>query len=1127
MRTTKKLLMVLVLAVVFVVALVATAFAAIPSGIKVGDTANGWTEDYKSTYEDIDNPANGWIRFTGSGRTDPLCRVQAGAETTVLVSTSGAHLYYNKTTKTGVLVATGNMAGDHGESSSAYLSSFTKSIPAAYYIVDKWADIEKKFAAGNEVWDGRIGDTGYPTSLDGTGSGGTWTYVYLIKSDYDALKPVFDTIDADETMDATAKKNAKATEAAKYSNRYQNKNVAEEGAIWTLGYLFKLISADQENYPLETLEFRVKKGASGSFQNFTFHLATADSIKTIKLDSRIKLYAPQTMSDGSRGLFQDLPQLVSLGHVVYEDYTGKYSLDSAKGATYEEGKVNLSGFTNPGSNITHSGVLQKNTSITDVIWYSAFVNGSSDLSGAIEILAFRDCTSLKTVTLTAPLTAIKANAFNGCTSLATIYLKGGVAAGATVDPTAFTSAKQAIKVYVYSEADEAKAKAIFADFANITVENKSATADAIRADGYSIRIDDTDAFYKGPALRAEFTIFQSNIDDALAKEGKILSNYGVVVFSENVLNREYSGNVEAIKAAIQDGLTEEEQKMIKIVSAANGPWVNKVYDENKNLVSATFAAAITGIGEDHYDSAVYTYAFAEWTKDGEKSYTYTTYVSERVAGKSAHSLYDATVFAFSNGVVNSQNFVMSTGVELWDILEKGAFTITKDDITAPNENLQIKYDLDNDTFTYLNEPLRAWKFSKYDTWSPYNPSWDAYGNYVEEESTTNVLWSILRDGDDLIVAYRRDPDAEANATAFIPTIHEGKLASAPYCSEYFDGIELVWEGGKQVPKERFVDTAGGNGIVKGSYVYTPIVSESVEERITTLVVDYGITNFKYRALGNSKTPSLTKIIYPENVSASSGLLAGNSYIESFIYAPVGIHQLPTETWAEGFGPVADLSGLKSFSFASAFDGCYKIQNLLLPQMTKSSTDIQTTFNGMRALKRAWTCGSPVPNEGTLDFSKTRITTICKRSFADFQMSKTMDLTLIMPETFTGIAAYSLKLSEKDACSEVFGKDLAYTIDLGENVAALTSSTKGLLLFYERMLEANNDLDNNGKLGNQANYKGTGDVVYLVYELEDAQADNMNKIMITCKVNGVKQTLSLADWRTYCIDNDLYETTLAE
>ena len=56
-----------------------------------------------------------------------------------------------------------------------------------------------------------------------------------------------------------------------------------------------------------------------------------------------------------------------------------------------------------------------------------------------------------------PKTMNLQNAFDTCTSLTTIDLKKGVAEGATIVSSAFTNAKQAITVYVYSAEDVARA----------------------------------------------------------------------------------------------------------------------------------------------------------------------------------------------------------------------------------------------------------------------------------------------------------------------------------------------------------------------------------------------------------------------------------------------------------------------------------------------------------------------------------------------------------------------------------------------------------------------------------------------------------------------------------------------
>lgn len=1103
MKTTRKIILVFALALVFIATLAVTAFAAFPAGVKSGET--GWVE---STYDDIDTE-DGWVLYAiGNSATNPLVRVQTGAEATTLVNApGGANFYYNKTLKKGVIITFGSLAGDHNDQGQIYRSAFTKSIPAAYFIVDKWDSIVTHFESSDAVWSSRIQGTGYPTSLDGTGSGGTWTYVYVQKSDYELMKTEFATIDADTTTTDDAKKNAKATVAANYSSFYQNKNVAEEGALWTLGYLFVLMSNDTESYPFDSLEFRVKDGASGSFQNFGFVLQNADTVKSIYIDSKITYLAPQSFSDGTRAIFKGLKGLTSLGHVVYEDYSGAYNLE-AEGSTFESGKVNVSGFTTTDAS-TKSGIFMGSTSITDAVWYNSFTDTKTpaDLSGEIDILAFSGCTSLKTVTLTAPLTAIKTNAFQKCTALTTIDLKGGVGESVSIDSTAFASTTQEITVYVYSTDDATKATAAFAPFSNVKVENlnPSYMGEAITADGYSIRINDNTATYKGPALRAEFTLLKSKVDTVKSNEGYDLADYGVVVFSEKTLTS--YGSVDAIYAAIQAGLDETAQKKIKVVSAASGPYV-KVH-ENGDI---TFAAAITGIPEANYDSAVYTYAYTAWSNGTETKYSYITYTSSRVAGKQAHSLYDATVYAFANGIVNSQNFTMSTNVDLWDILSVGAFSITDGEQSgvksyADSVTLDVQYTFDeNNKFTYLDLPLYAWNY--YKSSATGSTAWNSRAHSLEATSSTNVNWSILRDGDDLIVVYRAKDEA---TDAVLPELRDRSYGGfAPYSSNYMTP-GWAWVTAENANVAQVTDKALVYGDTTTNYfcstqkIYSPILTEANENKITTIVLDYGIDKISGGAFENTTAASITTIVYPEGVTVGGKLLQYDYYVDTVIYASDNKTSITADTQAAGFGGIADLSGLSGFSLSYAFSEAQKVENVILPTTVNNWSGLEEAFKKAYCIKRVWSVGAAVPADGTVDLTgASGLRSLAKNCFTDMSKYATVTKpTIIMPASFVGVNTYAYQLKEGDACSQVFGADMEFTVVLN-NVDALTGSAAtansdySLMMFYDVLLAC-------GTASRADNF----DHLTFVYDL-----DGNGEI-------GEGESMSIADWRTYLVSEQLY------
>lgn len=1118
MKTTRKILLALVIALAFVAVFAVAAFAAMPTGQTKAE-ATEWEENYADIAE-----GDGWVLLTTTDSLDPLCRVQSGEETTTLVKAPGGKFYYNKTLKKVVVIGSGTLAGDYADATSVSASSFTKSIPVAYCIEDKWEAIEAHFVSGDTAWSYKIQGTGYPTTIGGEDTGGgTGTLVYVIKSDYEKMKAAFDEIDADTTLTDEEKKLAKVEVAVPYASRYHNKNVAEEGAMWTLGYLFMQMAADQTNYPFETLEFRVAKGGSLTLQNFAFILQNADSVKTIMLDSRIVSVAPQPKEDGSRGLFRSLAKLVSLGHVVYEDYSGNFKT-GVEGATFVDGKVNVSGFTKI-TTTGHYGIFIESSSITDVIWFDSFKYGSAETAGNIDDVAFKNCTSLKTITLTAPLTAIKANAFNTCSALTTIDLKGGVAAGATVDSTAFTKATQDITVYVYTSLDEAKANALFAGFENITVVNKSPLKNPVISEGFQIRVHD----YSG--LRSIFTLDASVVAE---NTGYTLADYGVITFSEaTLLNAELYNN--DLGALLADALSANPTNATKVykTSVMEANRFVEVFDANETVEGQmyadevgdkTFCVTLTNIPDKNVMDAVYSVAYTVWEGTNGTDYTFTIYASENedTLGKSAFSLYDVTVSMFVNGVVNTQTVTDDKGNVwqccLWDVLDNGALSVTASDVTTPNTNLTVGYaftDEDGDettaeTFTYANKPLRAWKMCRVSSRTvdgveesylelQNTTSWNSVGHYVEGDNTntTNVVWSLLKYNDSLIAVYRRDPDATASEVAMIPSLCS-TAAPAPFDASYFGNSKLVDSTGILIDGSSANYTAG---LLRDATVYTPILSAANEAKITTLVIDYGVNSLNIRPFDFASVATLDTIVYPEGVSGGGQIFQGCKKVSTVIFASDSKASLTAATQVEGFGNIVDLSGLVTLGSSNfAFSGATLFENIILPKAMKWNSGAQEFLNGCSSLKRVWTIGQDVPDAGVVDLSMVTqgVLGFCKNALTDIPAGT----TFILPSSFRGVSNSAYNLKEANPSSQAFGVDTAYTFDLGSNIGALyysaTTEDYGILQYYDKL-------------------KSLGS--------SDARYDNIDKITVVCdvEVEGVmvEYSMSIADWRTYCVAQGLY------
>ncbi len=1104
MRTTRKILLALVLTLAMVAVLSVCAFAFdintdLPAGVTNEDAK--WKA---SGYSDVDTE-EGWYMIS-SGDTD-YSTPDGGFPT--FASLNSARFYWNKTTGEAVwLVTATNMSGDSGEETVYSVKNPTTGAKQKFYAYAScFVDVTNKtnntfktgFASGKtEISQYVTQDaTKYPIYNSyitaGTASK-QWSNVYVTADAYAAFvayKAELGYAEEDAAVSDTAHQNLLVEWAYNNIAGYKNaRNCQEAGALYRMAWVFQQLA--NNGYVFKTLEIRAAKGITPYYGTVGL-VSKLIEAETILFDSKID---DLRLTNTGRGLFIGNSALTTLAHVTYDaEMTGAYT------GNVTEGVVNLSGFakatpyTPSSTTYVFSEGLQ-DAGMTDLVWFNSLKSGDTEYAGVIDYRALYGAASLKTLTLTAPLTSIAQQGLRDCKALATIDLRGGVAEGAKVHSEAFYNVKQAITVYVYSAADESRANAIFASWSNVTVVNNSSTEGSIRADGYSIRIDDTSALYKGPALRAEFTLLKEKVDEVKTKEGYDLADYGMVVFSEATFNA--YGSLDAIVAAITEGLDETAQKKIKMVSAANGPYVSVSATGDK-----TFAAAITGIPEANYDSAIYTYAYAAWSNGAETKYTYTTYTSTRVTGKQAHSLYDATVYAFANGIVNSQNFKMSTDVELWDILQKGAFSITDGDQKAFASTITptVKYEFDAENkFTYLDLPLYAWNIYKN---ASGNTVWNSCAYDLEAESSTNVAWSLLRDGNDLVVVYRRADGAAEDAVATLPMIIDRSYGGyAPYSSNYFTPAT---QGKGVIDVALEYGNADTNGFYKYPTIHSPILSDANEAKITAIVIDYGVNKINASAFENTTVNTLKTIVYPEGITATGKFFNYNYYVENVIYASENKVSLTKETQADGFGKIADLSGLSGFNLSYAFSRANRLENIILPTSIGNWSGLEEAFMDAYAIKRVWTVGTDVPADGTIDITGAKtLRSLAKNCFTNTSKNATVTApTIIMPASFMGINNYGYKVSEADPCTQIFGADMSFTVVLN-NIKALTSNAQdgngdwSLMSFYDNM-----------------------QALATAGTLTAARADNLDHLIFVCEVEGETKSMTITEWRAYLIEQGLY------
>ena len=875
-------------------------------------------------------------------------------------------------------------------------------------------------------------------------------------------------------------------------------NKPEDGFYFTMAWVFNKLRAS--GYIFDSVEFRtdirenqLTKTICNTFATAGFVTRYMDAEK-ILFDTNINSLA---LPNAGYGLFMDNKALTTFDHVTFKA-DGSYDEDVTPGV------VDLRGFTKVTPvNSTHPvpDLLYGSSAIENVIWFDSIDSTYGEMAGFLDIRVLYNASKLKTLTFTSPIKKIDTQAFFACEKLVTLDLKGGIEGDATIASNAFTGVTQDVTVQVYNAADEARATALFASLSNFKVVLVGATATpdevkgVITADAFNIRTNGT----AGPAIRALFTLNHEKLEVAKAAD-YVLSDYGVLVFSANILDRDYNNDIDAIIAAALAG---GNNALKKVSVKEKGIYVNGKELNEGTTKDKIFCVAVTGIPEANYVSEVYTYAYAEWT-DGESTWTTTVTYENEETGKSAYSLYDLTLSAFKQGVVNSGNMDED---KLWPVLSKGAFSITNGEQKAfasgitPTE--AYEFDAEN-KFTYLDLPLYAWKFYQHNETA--TPDWDAYAYDLEGTSSTNVVWSILRDGDNLVVVYRRADGIADDVVATLPAIRDrggngttNYGGHAPYSSSYFTSKTVV--GGALE-----YGNADTNGLYKNATIHSPILSNANAGKITTLVIDYGVNKISDNgsgALENTTITSLKTIVYPEGITVEKRFLNNNHYVQNVICASENKDYYADVDAAiaadPSFGAVADLSGLSGFKLSYAFADARYVENVILPESIEDSGLEQPFFQAIR-IKRVWTVGAEVPADGTVDLTgANKLTSLQDRCFTLMSMyAVNTKPTIILPASFLGVTEWAYSLVDNPSRrTGVFGNDMSFTIVLNDIKALTTSGNvygdRSLMEFYDNM-------QNNAS----ANDK-----------------NDFDKLTFVCKVNGEEMSKTIAEWRTYLVAQGLY------
>ena len=984
MRTTRKVLLALVLTLCVAAVLSVCAFAFdiytdLPTGVTKDQ--EGWEG---SGYNDVDTE-EGWYMI---GTNDKNSKV-ANGQFPKLTFLENARFYWNKTTGEAVWLILTTMSGNSGMTTvidPRQMGEHSAGRQSLYKYACIFVDIAERAGAATEdpngyaknmqakypVWY-RYTITKDPVANKELASTGQWGKVTVTATQYEQYTAKRAELVASGYADEDLQDALVEYVNVTFTGLSVAQNCLFDGAFYSTAWVFNQMS--NNGYAFNVVEFRREKSATVATFGTAGLVTQLFEAKTVLMDSRI---TGLNLTNTSRALLMNNAALTTFDHVEYADYTGYYDE-----GTVVSGVVDLSGFkvftphTNDSKNAEYafSHILAGCTGMTKVVWFDSIISNGDisskyagavikvgdDEAGRIDSYNLDGCTSLKEVTLTAPLTAIKANAFKNCTALTTINLNGGVAEGVEIAATAFTNVKQEITVYVKTAIDEVKAKVAFAEFDNIKVINKSPLKNPIIAEGFQFRIHN----YSG--LRSIFTLDASVVLENGGAEK--LKDYGVITFTEKVLSNVYGGDLRAVLfAALSGNLTEDEAKRIRKVSVMEANRFVEVFEEGKTaddymyadaVGDKTFCITLTNIPDQNVTDAVYSVAYSIWNTDnGGTDYSFTIYESENedTLGKQAYSLYDVTIYAFANGIVNTETVTDEEGNVwqccLWDVLDNGALPY-KGSIDSANKTNPANYD--NPTH-YLNNPLYA--FSNYDA------LWGPNGDHpiLEETSTTNVTWSILKYNGKYIAVYR---DAGGDGPSLLPGIwYEWKAGTHPFNPKY------IHETAK-----------------------TPTVGWGIYNNLTTLVIDYGVEGVAINGdLALGAMPNVTTIVYPNGFDEIHhhkrdwGKDASNKYIidldgdgeiydgdvnkclENLFYDNSkltdviwanndGIPHMKDFVIAKGDEPMNhlyDLRGMGSFSSngKGTFSGCKLMENVVFGGIPGREI-YNAVFTPATNLKRAW------------------------------------------------------------------------------------------------------------------------------------------------------------------------------
>ncbi len=801
-------------------------------------------------------------------------------------------------------------------------------------------------------------DTAMNPAKDQNYSADGCTTTWIAKSNMAPYATAYnEAIAAGKTVDE-AKDAAGEAVAKKCLQWTKIRNSEDIGSVWKLAYWVYNLAGT-------ITEFELRSTRTASIHSGCYWFDGLDDVETVKICKNINA---AIFAQTGVGCFYGMNSVTTIGH-------GEFASDGTfTPTTYVPGIANLTALS--GSTAEKLG------------W--AFLNNKGVRVASvprIDKFMFSGATNVEKIIVPADftVTTFAESAFSGASALEYIEILGTVDPAFTVGKDVFTNTSGVTVVVNTAEekgyVDAALSAASVTGVEVITAENYiKVPTTAVKADSFSVKMKET------TGLRALFT-FDETIASTNRYEGFTLVSYGVFASSYDNFINTYNGDENALFEAARL-VTDNEGSKIKFVPVykEDGTGVNRYVDYD----SRTFCVALTGIPAENSLSDIYMAGYAVW-RDGQGRETVNIVTYEMPDAMKAVNLYEITLGLAKKGIINSKNTDKACFL---DTLKAGALT-TKDFTAHTNSAINAYNDFLNEdgTFTYWNVDYRKYTGATASGWG-----YDARG--IEETATTGVQWSIVQDGEGYIVILSKDSEQEGG-NYILPTTgrSSSKQYYAPFHYQYGDTVKV------------HADAASG------MKVYSPAISKTLYEKITTVIVDDGIVAFDEDALCGNKY--ITTFVFPESlVSIGQYAISSNDALKDIIWTGD-----PDAKEKYGVEHLYDLRGVTTrVHSGSAFNRNSAAVNIVTATCISGGT--QLAFASTTNLERYWSAdvytGYTMPEAGVIDLRNCTVGTIDKGFFDGGTKIK----TIIVPATMKS-RHNTFSSGEDDRSYAQYGRNKTY------------------------------------------------------------------------------------------------------